>query len=35
VPPLALLTVAMSPRVSLTDTRFTGIVMLLPEMQRM
>lgn len=35
VPALALLTIAMSPRVSLTDTRFTGIVMLLPEMQRM
>lgn len=34
LPELALLTVAMSPRVSLTDTIFTGIVMLLPEMQR-
>jgi hypothetical protein len=35
LPSVALLTVAMSPRVSLTDTRFTGTVMLLPEMQRM
>jgi hypothetical protein len=25
----------MSPRVSLTDTRFTGTVMLLQEMERM
>jgi hypothetical protein len=35
LPALALVTIAMSPRVSLTDTRFTGIVMLLPEMQHM
>ena len=33
-PALALLTNAMSPRVSLTDTRFTGTVMLLQEIER-